>query len=271
MFLSKTLFLFSMLALGRADDDDVVHFEVPDELDVENPPLKCLTNADGFGGDITSDFFTVNFWYEVEYIAGADKTEMVSKIERDTTDYLLQSDLFNLPCSTPSLEARDGSRRVRRLREAVGISANPEDGHLEGVECSEFEAGDGSTECVVVSASFQLYYVEDGNNDDGLKEKFLETVEEGMDNDEIRWSDDNVVQVISVGEPKAETQNVPIVENPVVTPKGQDGGDNVGVIIGATVGALVALAAVALYRKRQSGSNDETAFTPEPSATGAEV
>lgn len=269
--LSKAILLSSVLALARAGDDDVVHFEVPDEIDVPIPPLKCMTNADGFGGDITGDFFNVEFHYEVEYLkSGSSVEDIVTSIEKDTTDFILQSSLFDLPCSTSSIsQQRNGGRR---MIEAVGISANPEDFTLEGVECSDIDAEDESTGCVVVSSAFQVYYSEGGeDNEDELKEKFEEVVEDGIDKEQIKYSNRDVVQVITVAAPGAKEQTINPGNKNTVQSGPEADGNNTGIIVGATVGALLAIGAVALYRRRQANANnDETVFTPEPSA-GQEV
>lgn len=251
---SKALLLSTLLSIARAADDDLVgHFEAPDEVNVVSPPSLCFTNSEGFGGSLTDDFFTVTYYYEMEYIkGGAPAEEIISSFEKDSTNFMLQSDLFDLPCS--QVITRQGSNP------AQGISANPGDEPLEGVECSEIEiAENGSTDCVVVSGAFQVYYTDDGSSTESLEAEFKQLIEEGINAGDVAFSHPDLREVVSVSEPSGtpgpgDEANTP---NDITSNPGSDG-NSTPVIIGATVGAILVIGAAALYRRRQLGNGDDS-------------
>lgn len=256
---SKALLFSTLLSLARAQEDDVGHFEAPDEQNVVNVPSLCFTNGQGFGGTLTEDFFTVTYYYEMEYIEGGDPVEdIISSFEKDSTNFILQSDLFDLPCS--QVTTRQG------MNPAQGISANPGDEPLEGVECSEIEViANGSTDCVVVSGAFQVYYTDDGSSTEELEAAFKNKIEEGINAGQVTFSHPDLREVVAVPEPSGtagpgDEANTPndITSNP------DPNGNSTPVIIGATVGAVLVIGAAALYRRRQHGNNDESAFTQNP-------
>jgi hypothetical protein len=256
---SKALLFSTLLSLARAQDDDLVgHFEAPDEQNVVNVPSLCFTNGQGFGGTLTEDFVTVTYYYEMEYIdGGASAEDIISSFEIDSTNFILQSDLFDLPCS--QVTTRQG------MNSAQGISANPEDEPLEGVECSEIEVvANGSTDCVVVSGAFQVYYTDDGSSTEELEAAFKNKIEEGINAGEVTFSHPDLREVVAVPKPSSDSGPGDSAITPNDITANPDGdGNSTPVIIGATVGALLVIGAAALYRRRQQGNNDETAFTPD--------
>jgi hypothetical protein len=264
-FLVLISLALSMMANGVAYDDDLpsAHYEDPDEIDVVNPPVLCYTNADGFGGDLTNDFLTVSYHYELQYLTeGSSLEDIIASVEKDSSDFLLQSPLFDLPCSTS--RSRSGGRRSLN---AVGITANPGDEVLEGVECSTLEStGDSSIDCVTISAAFNVYYNEETDDIEQLAETFLNSVTTGINGGSVEFKNPNVVKVAAVDNPSGTpTQNIGDSANTDGINSGAtDATSTTPIIIGATVGAVLILGGVALYRKRQSGAEGETTFTPEP-------
>ena len=133
----KALFLCSVVAVahGREENDDNPHYEDPNELNVDFIPL-CTTNEEGFGGDISSNSFTVEYWYELKYLTGGDSADsIISSIEKESGDFLLNSDLFDDPCRRRKLEVRPVRRR---LAGAVGITSNPDDEVMDGGKSAWF-------------------------------------------------------------------------------------------------------------------------------------
>eukprot|EP00980_Cylindrotheca_fusiformis_P008181 scaffold1734_cov196-Cylindrotheca_fusiformis.AAC.3 len=262
LFRVSTVIALSALLCTVQADDEVVHFEPPEEEDVVNPPSLCFINGEGFGGTLTDSFFTVSYYYEMEYIKGGDSTdELISSFERDTTNFLLQSDLFDLPCSQV-ISRQD-------LSPAQGISANPEDLVLEGIECSDIEVeANGSTDCVVVSGEFQVYYIDDGSSTDTLESEFKKKIEDGINDGEVTISNSDIREVVSVSEPNGTRGPGDGAKGPDdISTKGDNDGNSTPIIIGATIGALLVLGAAALYRRRKLGDGEET---PDP-ATASEV
>jgi hypothetical protein len=256
----KALLFSTLLSIARAEEDDLVgHYEAPDEQNVVNVPSLCFTNGEGFGGTLTEDFFTVTYYYEMEYMeGGAPQEQIISSFETDTTNFILQSDLFDLPCS--QVITRQG------MNPAQGISANPGDEPLEGVECSEIDvAANGSTDCVVVSGAFQVYYTDDGSSTDLMEAEFKKKIEEGINAGQVTFSHPDLREVVAVPEPSGTAGPGDSVVTPdEITSDPDDNGNSTPVIIGATVGALLVIGAAALYRRRKQENNDETAFTPDP-------
>lgn len=235
------------------------HFEAPGEEDVVNPTKPCVTNADGFGGTLTQDFVTIEYHYEMQYLKdGKDVTQIIESVEKDGADFLLASDLFNLDCA-------NNARTLRRRLEAVGITANPDDELMEGIACSEIEmADDDTTECAVVSASFQVFYTGDNVNEDQLEKTFEDAATNGINAGSVKFTDPDIVQVVAVKAPSGANGNDGAEANgDSIQPAGEDPASQTPVIIGATVGALLILGAVGLYRRKKNAENDDTTFTPD--------
>lgn len=248
----KALFLWSVVAksFGKIEDDDNPHKDDPDEIDVDFFPL-CETNADGFGGEVTDDSFTVAFWYELTYVPGASVEGMLESIEKGTADFLLKSDLFAGSCDRRKLT-------VRRLATAVGISSKPDDEVLEGVSCSS-----GVDDCAVVEGALQVYYTDEIElmSNTNLEEEFKTEISSNLSG--IDYANEDIISVVAVDEPGANPDGA-TGTNGINTDDNST--NSTPIIIGATVGAVLILGAVALYRRRQSGSNDETAFSGNTTA-----
>lgn len=267
MFRLSKAFLFSLLFTSVSavvlDDDLVGHFEAPEEQDVVNPPALCLANREGFGGVLTNDFFVVEYYYEMEYdtTGGASVEDMIASFEQDSTNFVLQSNLFDLPCS--QVVARQG------FTPAEGISANPLDEALEGIACTEIEIPENSsTDCVVVAGAFQVYYIDDGTSTAPLEAQFQKEIEDGINNGLLSFSHPNIKEIVAVPDPTANNGGGDQINTPddIQTNPGNDG-NNTPVIIGATVGALLIVGAAALYRRKQLSN---PADTPDP-ASATEV
>jgi len=260
---TKALLLSAMVFMAHAEDDDLVHFSAPLEEDVPIVSIPCFANENGFGGSITDTSFSVEYYYEMVYRSGGDSAEaLVGSFEKDSTNFLLQSDLFESPCNEVV---------ARQAGAAHGISANPSDQPLEGIPCTSV-SGDPATatECVVVSGAFEVFYIDDGSGPDALKAQFETAVEEGINNGEVSISSPDIVEVTVVPDPTTKDRG----QDPAVEPEGivanpDDDGNSTPVIIGAVVGGVLIVGAIALYKSRQAGAAGAAAASG--AAPGADV
>ncbi|KAL3934334.1 MAG: hypothetical protein SGBAC_009926 [Bacillariaceae sp.] len=247
---TKTLLFTAMVSMAKAgnDEDIVGHFSAPLEEDVPIVSIPCFANQDGFGGSITDTSFTVDYYYEMIYRSGGDPVDtLVGSFEKDSTNFLLQSDLFESPCDEVI---------ARQAGAAHGITSNPTDEALAGIPCTSL-SGDPSinTECVVVSGAFEVFYIDDGTGSDALQAKFKAGIEEGINNGSVSISHPDVVEVAAVPDPTTTGRGV----DPGVTPENivanpDDDGNSTPVIIGAVVGGVLIVGALALYKSRQAGA-----------------
>jgi len=176
---------------------------------------------------------------------------MLESIEKGTADFLLKSDLFAGSCDRRKLT-------VRRLATAVGISSKPDDEVLEGVSCSS-----GVDDCAVVEGALQVYYTDEIElmSNTNLEEEFKTEISSNLSG--IDYANEDIISVVAVDEPGANPDGA-TGTNGINTDDNST--NSTPIIIGATVGAVLILGAVALYRRRQSGSNDETAFSGNTTA-----
>ena len=128
--------------------------------------------------------------------------------------------------------------------------------------CSSTDTSGSGTSCVVVAAAFQVY-TDDSDNSD-LQADFKEEIEGSITRGDVEYTNPAIVSVTVVDEPGANSGNE---SNKGQINQGGGSANTTPVIIGATVGAVLILGAVALYRRRQTGSTDETAFSQPTTAT----
>ncbi|CAJ1894691.1 unnamed protein product [Cylindrotheca closterium] len=261
---TKALLLSAMVSMASAVDDDISHFESPLEEDVPIVSIPCFANADGFGGSITDTSFTVEYYYEMVYREGGDPVDdLVGSFERDSTNFLLQSDLFESPCNEVI---------ARQAGAAHGITSNPPDVALDGIPCTTISGDDAvATECVVVNGAFEVFYIDDGSGSEALEAQFKAGIEEGINNGSVSISNPDIVEVAAVPDP----ESTPRGQDPAVTPEGivanpDDDGNSTPVIIGAVVGGVLIVGAIALYKSRQAGAAASGAADAGASA-GADV
>mmetsp|Transcript_11558 Transcript_11558/g.27810 ORF Transcript_11558/g.27810 Transcript_11558/m.27810 type:complete len:270 (+) Transcript_11558:41-850(+) len=246
---TKALLLSAMVSMANADDDDIFgHFSAPLEEDVPIVSIPCFANADGFGGSITDTSFTVEYYYEMVYRDGGDSVdELINSFETDSTNFILQSDLFDSPCNEVI---------ARQAGAAHGISSNPPDDDLDGIPCTTIAGDPGqATSCAVVSGAFEVYYIDDGSGGDALKQQFKEGIENGINNGGVAISHPDIVEVAAVPDPTVTGRG----EDPASTPTDivanpDDDGNSTPVIIGAVVGGALIVGAIALYRSKQAGA-----------------
>jgi len=262
---TKALLLTAMVSMAHAgDDDDIgVHFDAPLEEDVPIVAIPCFANDNGFGGAITDTSFTVEYYYEMVYRFGGDEPDaLLSSFERDTTNFLLQSDLFVSPCSEVV---------PRQAGNAQGISANPPDEDLDGIQCSTLTGvASRGTACVVVNGAFEVFYIDDGNGENGLKQRFETKIKNGINNGDFTISHQDIVEVAAVPDPTGTPGGKDPAKTPdsnIVNPNPES--DNTGIIIGGVVGAVVVVGAAALYQSRRAGSAASSAAGAASSAASA--
>lgn len=247
---TKALLLSAMVSMANAatDDDITSHFSAPLEEDVPIVEIPCFANENGFGGAITDTSFKVEYYYEMVYrTGGSDVDSIVASFEKDSTNFLLQSDLFVSPCSEVI---------ARNAGSALGISANPTDEDLDGIECSTL-SGDAAqaTDCVVVNGAFEVFYSDDGSGPEVLKEEFEQAIKNGINSKSILISNPEIVEIAAVADPTGTGRG----EDPAINPENivgnpDDTGNSTPVIIGAVVGGVLIVGAIALYRSRQAGA-----------------
>jgi len=268
----RALLLSSILSLAHAstDDDIALHFEAPgeDNVVIFTP---CFANEDGFGGVRTESSFTAEYYYEMVYKTGDTSVEeIVLSFERDSTNFILQSDLFDGPCS-------EIQRRQASGGGAQGISARPDDQPLQGIQCSSISSDDAGTDCIVMSGAFEVFY--DGGDSDALKQQFEESITNGINNNGknngVDISNPNIVEVAAVPNPTTNKRDPDDSNNQTdISSTPEEGGNSTPLIIGATVGAVLVVGAAALYRSRQAGANSPSdGAAPEGGADsqGADV
>jgi len=253
-----------MLAMthGATDDDFFGHFQAPDENDVVIVPVPCFANEDGFGGSRTESSFTAEYYYEMVYRSGGDSAEeVIASFEKDSTNFILQSDLFSSPCSEVE---------QRQANSAQGISARPDDQALQGISCSSI-SGDAAagTDCLVISGAFEVFYDDNGSGSDALKQQFEEAIKNGINNGGVTISHPDIVEVEAVPDPTGNVRDKDDAVGPSNISAGPgDDGNNTPLIVGATVGAVLIIGAAALYRSRQAGASASSAAAP---ASGADT
>ena len=130
------------------------------------------------------------------------------------------------------------------------------------VACSSTDTSGSGTSCVVVAASFQVYT--DDSDNSALQAEFEETIEESINEGDVEYTNPAIVSVTVVDEPGSNSGNS---ANKGQINQGGGSANTTPVIIGATVGAVLILGAVALYRRRRTGSTDETAFSQPTTAS----
>jgi len=266
---TKAIILAAMVSMGNAqtpDDDLALHFDAPIEEDVPIVAIPCFANEDGFGGAITDTSFTITYYYEMIYRSGGDDPEtLISSFEKDSTNFLLQSDLFVSPCS--EVVPRQGGG-------AQGISSNPPDEALEGLPCGTLSGNDAQgTSCVVVNGAFEVYYLDDGSGADGLKQKFENSIKNGVNDGKLAISHPDIVEVEVVSDPTGTSGTKDPVEKPdnIIGNPDEDS-TTTPIIIGAVVGGVLLVGALALYKSRKSGASaGAAAASSSPPSVGADV
>jgi len=260
------------MAHASTDDDFAGHFEAPGEDNVVIVPTPCFANEDGFGGVRAETSFTAEYYYEMVYRTGDASVErIVTSFERDSTNFILRSDLFDGACSS-EVQRRQSSA-------AQGISARPDDQPLEGISCSSISGDDAATDCIVISGAFEVFYDDDGSGSDALKQQFEEAIANGINNNGknngVAISNPNIVEVAAVSDPTTNVRDEDEANAPTdISSSPDEGGNSTPLIIGATVGAVLIVGAAALYRSRQAGANSSSdAAAPESGADspGADV
>jgi hypothetical protein len=268
---TKALLLTAMVSMANANPDDDLfiggHFSAPLEEDVPIVEIPCFANENGFGGEITDSSFTVEYYYELVYRTGGDTVDdIVTSFEMDTTNYLLQSNLFVSPCKQVV---------ARQAGSAMGISANPPDEDLEGIPCTVISGDDSiGTSCVVVSGAFEVFFSDPVNGENGLKQRFKTAIENGINEDKLLISHQDIVEVEAVPDPNGTNPGSdPVNEPENIVGNPDEDGNTTPVIIGAVVGGVLVVGAIALYRSKQAGAaaSGAAAAASSGASAGADV
>jgi hypothetical protein len=134
------------------------------------------------------------------------------------------------------------------------------------VTCENEPAPDApGNECHVVAGGFQVYTI--GNpSDTGLTQAVTNQLKGAMDGGEFDGVHDSIVKITYLDELKADTSNENELneQNPNQVGRSATGAASTGLIVGAAVGALFLIGALAFYRRRQSKPEGDEEFTQSP-------
>eukprot|EP00429_Kryptoperidinium_foliaceum_P005580 CAMPEP_0176022108 /NCGR_PEP_ID=MMETSP0120_2-20121206/10754_1 /TAXON_ID=160619 /ORGANISM="Kryptoperidinium foliaceum, Strain CCMP 1326" /LENGTH=269 /DNA_ID=CAMNT_0017355241 /DNA_START=223 /DNA_END=1032 /DNA_ORIENTATION=+ len=261
----QTLAVFSITSSAAGQ-----HITPPEELDVESPPF-CTTNSAGFGGaPISGDNVAEStFYYELvtNENGASDMEATIFEVERRIADYLLSE--------TPYFSGCGSRRRVKAVRktglrklqdyEAIAITTNPTDYVIDDVQCTDNVATDGQT-CVVVGGAYQVYFAEGAVDTGSTMESLENEVEKGMDDDKFTGGDvEKVTWKSRLSDNTGDAANE--ADSPTVRSV-DNSGNSMPVIVGASIGGIVAIGLLAFYRRRNLKNNDDDTFnTPHGGST----
>lgn len=280
--------IFALVAFNPvilANQASSIHHHDPFEIDVESESCNFNT-IEGFAGDIGTDFFTVEYYYAVQVDASLlEDTEVsykeptnfgdlpedslqhvILEIELALAAHLLhQSDAFDSSrCNHGRRrldKAQSGGSKRRTARDRrmknVGLTIGPDDEFLalceiqtEGQPCYEY------------AGRFQVYTVGEDDDTTGVESEIKHAIKDAMNSGEF---DDAHPALLSVKYldvmPEDPADGVQADgEDAVVgntTQSTIQDGPNASIIIGASVGAVLLIATVALVRRRRHNSGLE--------------
>lgn len=216
----------------------IEHWEAPVELDFFSPPF-CQVDENGFGGIFSNQSFRIHYLAEIEYAFSSELSidEVMEDLERAILNLLLRSN--QVLCDEETL-----TRRHLHGKNIVGISANPDDEVVES-ECTAIEFI-VDNDCVVIEASFEVYYIGENADHEALQAALLTRVQKAIEFGELDHVHESIVDLAFVGSidddkgstyehVKSKTSSFPI-------------------IIGALAGATIVLGgAILLYREQEAG------------------
>jgi len=132
---------------------------------------ECFPDINGIYGSSTESKIVIKFGYELETSSGDIQNEIIPSLEKQFGEAILPA-LFSGKCSS----LRDRFRhRLRRLA-VSGLSSEPNDTILDGVECEKKHSE--SNACHVVKGEFTIFT--DGN-EEGVEGRVLQNLQKQIE------------------------------------------------------------------------------------------
>lgn len=262
------LFLSSSVPIGAR------HYALPEETDVESPPfVVCETDEFGFAGIPLSDESnsTIRFNYAVKYFSTNNLDDIIFETERRIANHLLAETTNFQGCGnrrraqsifTGGLRS-SGHRRLQA--KAVAITVNPPDFDTE-ISCDEFVAPavDGQS-CAIIDGAFTVYFDADLTSEGEITQNIKADVQEAMDLGKLDGGEITTVSWIDSIESRSPPSNeINEGETVPVQPVDSERNGSTSVIIGASVGGLLAIGLLAFYRRRSLKNGEDDIFTAGP-------
>ncbi|KAG7356646.1 hypothetical protein IV203_001332 [Nitzschia inconspicua] len=251
------------------------HYNLPSEIDVESQ--SCDYNSrTGFAGDIGDGFYSVNYYYTLlvdtsllgnaevlSYNTAVDFDSMqdnsihnvIFQIELGIGSYLLRKsgEFESAPCNMRSRHLQLDSVRN------VGLTIGPDDEIV-----ATCEATDPLTACYWISGSFQVYTVGIQNEDTTVAEQNIhDDLKYAMNNGELSTVHEAIVNITyldalpTASADRAETGQPSSKEGDTLSADTAGHGPNTAIIVSASVGALLLIAAIALVNQRRNRCDEQ--------------
>jgi hypothetical protein len=258
------------------------HHENPDEVDVTSKSCD-YDSRKGFAGDIGNNFFTVEYFYilrvnssllsntEIAYNEAVNYEELpydslhnvVFQVELEIGSHLLKEsgEFRNAPCNN----ARRLVMRQTQEAKNVGLTIGPDDEIV-----ANCESDDTNTLCYWVAGSFQVYTVGTSGNTTASSDKIKMDIKDAMDSGEFDKAHTAILNLTYMEALPSNTADG-------ATTDGTDGsgssnsdtisaetknGPDAAIIVSASVGAVLLLAAIALASRRRNRHDDQSEFQP---------
>lgn len=293
LLLSCLSYLVSFTEANPAVENIMSHHTLPTELDVTSKSCAYNSNT-GFAGDIGDDFFSVDYYYTL-LVASASlgNTQVVSlreavvnfdalpdnsihnviyQIELGIGSYLLKEsgEFQSAPCNMRRLvHQRKQDIHITRERQLepiqnVGLTVGPDDEIL-----SECESDDPDTLCYLVAGSFQVYTLGTEGNTTQAQKNIQQDLKTAMNSGTLNRAHTAIVDITYL-------DNLPIDSPDQSNGGGTDpngnnindgdtitsirSGPDAAIIVSASVGAVLLVAAIALVSRRRNRHDEQTFF-----------
>ena len=261
------------------------HYASPAELDVTSKSCD-YDSVKGFAGDIGDDYYTVDYYYtmlvdgselgdtaisynqpiDFNTLAKDSLQNVVLQVELEIASYLLREsgEFENAPCNSARrlVPAAQRKRRTQEMKN-VGLTVGPDDEVV-----AECESDDPNNLCYWVEGYFQVYTTGTDGNTTASEEAIRADVKQAMNAGDLNGAHSAILGLTYQDSlPKSSTDSATGGNadqgNGDTISAGGGSGPNSALIVGASVGAVLLIAAIALVtRKRRKSLDDQSEFQP---------